>query len=328
MTTRRRILSLAAGSAAVAAAWPLAGQAQSGFPNKPVRMIVPYPPGGSVDPVARMVSEKLSALWGQQVIVDNRPGASTIIGTDAVAKAPADGYTLLFTASTHVSNPLLFNNLPYDSVKDFAPISPFYLAEFVLVAHPSVKGNTLQELIAEVRANPNKLSYGSAGNGNANHMGMELFSMMTNTKMLHVPYKGGGPLLTDLLAGQIQLFLAVPVAVIPHLQSGKLKAFGTTAERRLSLMPNVPTFTEAGLPGFGMKSWLGFLAPAGTPAAIVNKVNADLGTVLAMPDVRDKLLGQGQVPYHLSPARFAEVMKTDTVEFARVIKTANIKIDQ
>lgn len=328
MATRRHLLSLAAGAATVAAAWPLAGQAQSGFPNRPVRMIVPYPPGGSVDPVARLVSEKLGALWGQQVVVDNRPGGSTIIGTDAVAKAAPDGYTILFTASTHVSNPLLFNNLPYDSVKDFAPVSPLYLAEFVLVAHPSVKGNTLQEFIADAKANPNKYSYASAGNGNANHMGMELFSMMTNTKLLHVPYKGGGPLLTDLIAGQVQLYLAVPAAVIPHLQSGKLKAFGTTAERRLSLMPNVPTFTEAGLSGFGMKSWLGFLAPAGTPAAIVNKINADLGAVLAMPDVRDRLLSQGQVPYHLPPARFAEVMKTDTGEFARVIKAANIKIDQ
>jgi tripartite-type tricarboxylate transporter receptor subunit TctC len=327
MQTRRRVLSLAAASAAAAALpWPAC--AQSGWPNRPVKMVVPYPPGGSVDPVARMVAEKLSALWGQQVVVDNRPGGSTIIGTDAVAKAPPDGYTLLFTASTHVSNPLLFPSLPYDSVRDFTPIAPFYLAEVVLVAHPSVKGNTLQEFVADARANPGKYSYASAGNGNANHMGMELFSMLTGTRLLHVPYKGGGPLLTDLIAGQVQLYLAVPAAVIQHLQSGKLKAFGTTAEKRMALMPNVPTFAEAGLPGFGMKSWLGFLGPANLPRDIVAKVNADLGKVLAMPDVRDKLLSQGQIPYHLAPEKFAEAMKNDTAEFARVIKAANIRIDQ
>jgi tripartite-type tricarboxylate transporter receptor subunit TctC len=325
-TTRRTFLSLT-GASAAAAVWPVGAQAQANWPNRPVRIIVPYPPGGSVDPVARLVAEKLTPIWGQQVIIDNRPGASTIIGTDAVAKAAPDGYTILFTASTHVSNPLLFNNLPYDSFKDFAPISPMYLAEFVLVGNASVRPNTLQDLVADARANPGRYVYASAGNGNANHIGMELLSMMTGTKMLHVPYKGGGPLLTDLLAGQVQLFLAVPAVVIPHLQSGKLKAFGTTAERRLALMPNVPTFAEAGLPGFGMKSWLGFLAPANTPRDIVNKINADIGRVLAMPDVRERLLSQGQVPYHLTPEKFAEAMTADSAEFARVIKTANIRIE-
>lgn len=323
---KRRLLSVTAASLALAL--PGFAAAQSGYPNKPVKIIVPYPPGGSVDPVARLVAQKLTDLWGQQVVVDNRPGASTIIGTDAVAKSPPDGYTLLLTASTHVSNPLLFNNLPYDSIRDFVPVSPLYLAEFVLVAHPSVKGNTLQEVVAELKANPNKYSYASAGNGNANHMGMELFGMLTGTKTLHVPYKGGGPLVTDMLAGQVHLYLAVPAVVIPHLQSGKLKALGTTSEKRLTLMPGVPTFAEAGLPGFGMKSWLGVLAPANTPRDIVGKLNADIGKVLAMPEVRDRLLSQGQVPYVLPPDQFAAAMRSDTAEFAKVIKAANIKIDQ
>jgi tripartite-type tricarboxylate transporter receptor subunit TctC len=326
MQDKRRFLSTLAGAAALASL-PLAGFAQGSYPNRPVRIVVPYPPGGSVDPVARLVAQKLTQLWGQQVVVDNRPGASTIIGTDAVAKAAPDGYTLLLTASTHVSNPLLFANLPYDSVKDFTPVTPLYLAEFVLVAHPSVKANTLQELVAQAKANPGKLSYASAGPGNANHMGMELLGMMTGTKMLHVPYKGAGPLMTDLLTGQVQLYLAVPITVIQNVQNGKLKAFGTTAEKRLPLLPDVPTFAEAGLPGFGMKSWLGILAPAHTPADIVARLNADFGRVLAMPDVRDKLLSQGQVPYHLSPEKFAQAMKSDTAEFARVIKAANIKLD-
>jgi tripartite-type tricarboxylate transporter receptor subunit TctC len=327
MQGKRRFLSTVAGAAALAAGLPLAGFAQGTYPNRPVRIVVPYPPGGSVDPVARLVAQKLTQLWGQQVVVDNRPGASTIIGTDAVAKAAPDGYTLLLTASTHVSNPLLFTNLPYDSVKDFTPVTPLYLAEFVLVAHPSVKASTLQELVAQAKANPGKLSYASAGPGNANHMGMELLGMMTGTRMLHVPYKGAGPLMTDLLTGQVQLYLAVPITVIQNVQNGKLKAFGTTAEKRLPLLPDVPTFAEAGLPGFGMKSWLGILAPAHTPPDIVARLNADFGRVLAMPDVRDKLLSQGQVPYHLAPEKFAQAMKSDTAEFARVIKAANIKLD-
>jgi tripartite-type tricarboxylate transporter receptor subunit TctC len=327
MTTRRRILSLAASSAAVAAAWPLAGQAQSGFPNKPVRMIVPYPPGGSVDPVARMVSEKLSALWGQQVIVDNRPGASTIIGTDAVAKAPADGYTLLFTASTHVSNPLLFNNLPYDSVKDFAPVSPFYLAEFVLVAHPSVKGNTLQELIAEVRANPNKLSYGSAGNGNANHMGMELFSMMTNTKMLHVPYKGGGPLLTDLLAGQIQLFLAVPVAVIPHLQSGKLKGLVVSSAARSPHLAQVPTVNETGLTRFEGESWFGIFAPAGTPPAVVAKLREAMAQINREPEFIARVERDGGRLLNIAPGQQQAFLQEEIERWVGSVQKYNVTAD-
>jgi len=321
-----RILGGALLAAATLAA-PVLSHAQA-YPNRPVKLVVPYPPGGSVDPVARMMAQKLGDLWGQQVVVDNKPGASTIIGTEAVAKAPPDGYTLLLTASTHVSNALLFNNLPYDSVKDFAPVASLYLAEFVLVGHPSLKANTMQELIAELKAKPNHYSYASAGNGNANHMAAELFSMMTGTKMLHVPYKGGGPLLTDLLSGQTQLWFAVPVAVIPHLQSGKLKAFATTAQNRMALMPNVPTFKEAGLANFGMRSWLGIYAPAGTPREIVNKASADIARVLAMPDVRERLLSQGQIPFINNPEQFATVMKDDVAEFTRVIKAANIKIDQ
>jgi tripartite-type tricarboxylate transporter receptor subunit TctC len=325
MKISRRTLALAA--AAVVAA-PSIALAQAGYPARPVRIVVPYPPGGSVDPVARMIGEKLTGLWGQQVVIDNKPGASTIIGTDAVAKAAPDGYTFLLTASTHVSNPLLFNNLPYDSARDFVPVAPLYKAEFVLVANPSVKGATLQEFIADAKTRPNQYSYASAGSGNANHMAAELFSMMTGTKLLHVPYKGGGPLLTDLISGQVQLYFAVPVAVIPHLQSGKLKAFATTAETRLPLMPNVPTFKEAGLPGFGMRSWLGVFAPANTPANIVHKVSADIAKVLAMPDVREKLQSQGQIPFIATPEQFATINKEDTAEFARVIKAANIKIEQ
>ena len=327
MQGKRRFL-FALSAAALAAGLPLPGLAQgsSDYPNRPVRLVVPYPPGGSVDPVARLMADKLTQLWGRQVVVDNRPGASTIIGTDVVAKAAPDGYTLLLTASTHASNPLLFSNLPYDSVKDFVPVTPIYKAEFVLVAHPSVKANTLKEFIADAKAHPDTYSYASAGNGNANHIAMELFGMLTGTKMLHVPYKGGGPLMTDLLSGQVQLYFAVPITAIPYLQKGQLKALGTTAETRLPLMPGVPTFAEAGLPGFGMKSWLGVLAPAATPRPVIDRIAADIGRVFAMPDVREKLLSQGQIPWTTTPDEFAAAMKSDTAEFARVIEAANIKL--
>lgn len=324
---------LAAAALAAFTFFALAGQTAaeepaSAFPSHQVRMIVPYPPGGSVDPVARLVSQKLTELWGQPVVVDNRPGASTIIGTDAVAKAPPDGYTLLLTASTHVSNALLFNNLPYDSFKDFAPVSTLYKAEFVMVETPSVPANTLQEFIALAKANPGRYSYASAGAGNANHMAAELFSRMTGVQMLHVPYKGGGPLLNDMLSGQVQLYFAVPVSVIQLIQTGKLKALATTSEVRLPLMPNVPTFAEAGLPGFGMRSWIGVLAPAHTPAPIVARISADIAKVLAMHDVKERMESQGQIPFAMTPDAMAAMMKDDTKVFGDIIKAANIHIDQ
>lgn len=329
----RRRLALSTGVLALAlgfiASTASTAQAQpaGAYPERPVRLVVPYPPGGSVDPVARLLGQKLNALWGQQVVIDNRPGASTIIGTDAVAKAPADGYTLLLTASTHVSNALLFPSLPYDSFKDFVPVAPVYKADFVLVGHPSVPASTLKELIQLAKSRPDQLNYGSSGAGNANHMAAELMKQMTGTQLTHVPYKGGGPLLNDLIGGQVQLYFAVPVAVIGHVQSGKLKAFATTAEGRLPLMPTVPTFTEAGLPGFGMRSWIGVFAPAQTPPAIVAKVSADIARVLAMADVKERLESQGQAPMVMNPQQFGALVRGDIDEYARIIKAANIKLE-
>jgi len=323
-----RQLRAATGALAIGLA-ALSGLAHAeGYPNHPVRMVVPYPPGGSVDPVARLVSQKLGEMWGQQVIVDNRAGASTIIGTDVVAKSSPDGYTLLLTASTHVSNGLLFHSLPYDAFKDFAPVSPLYIADFVLVENPSVPANTLQEFIDYAKARPGQVSYASAGAGNANHMAAELFSHMADIKMLHVPYKGGGPLINDLLAGQVQLYFAVPVSVIQMIHTGKLRALATTSQTRLPLMPGVPTFKEAGLPGFGMRSWIGVFAPAKTPPAVVAKLSADLAKVLAMPDVKEKMESQGQVPFWLNPTDFTAMMKSDLKVYDQIIKAADIRIEQ
>ncbi|MBG9390455.1 Bug family tripartite tricarboxylate transporter substrate binding protein [Caenimonas aquaedulcis] len=327
---QRRALIQSLPGLALASAFPATGRAQQAFPAKPVRLVVPYPPGGSVDPVARLLGQKLGDIWGQQVVVDNKPGASTIIGTDAVAKAPADGYTLLLTSSTHVSNSLLFAKLPYDNFKDFAPVSTLYRAEFVLVVNPALGVNTLAELTALARARPGQISYASAGPGNVNHMAAELYNMMVGTKMLHVPYKGAAPLLTDLLSNQVQMYFSVPVAVLDHIQNGKLKALAITSDKRLPLLANVPTFAEAGLTGFGVGnwSWMGVWAPANTPAAIVDKVSQDIAKVLAMPDVKQRLESQGQTPLATTPQQMSALMKSNLAEFSNVIKAANIKIDQ
>lgn len=305
-----------------------AGAQEAGYPNRLVRLIVPYPPGGSVDPVARVLSQKLTDLWGQRVIIDNRPGASTIIGTEAVARAPKDGYTLLFTASTHVTNSLLFKDLPYDYLRDFAPVATVYKAEFVLVANPVIPANTLQEFIAYARERPNEISYASAGAGNASHIAAEVFGRMTDVRMQHVPYRGGGPLVTDLLRGDVQLYFAVPPAVQPHIHAGRLKAYATTAEARLPLLPEVPTFAEAGLPGFGIRSWIGVWAPAGTPQPAVEKASADIGHVLSMPDVRAQLEGQGQVPFISTPPQMAALIADDAESFGRAIREAHIEIER
>ena len=312
----------------LAAPGTASAQEAASFPGRLVRLIVPYPPGGSVDPVARILSQKLTELWGQRVIIDNRPGASTIIGTEVVARAPKDGHTLLFTASTHVTNSLLFKDLPYDNVRDFSPVATVYKAEFALVANPSIPANTLQEFITYARARPNQISYASAGAGNASHIAAEVFGKMTGVQMLHVPYRGGGPLVTDLLRGDVQLYFAVPPAVLPHIQTSRLKVYATTAESRLPLLPDVPTFAEAGLPGFGIRSWIGVWAPAGTPEEIVAKASADIARILSMPDVRTQLESQGQVPFISTAPQMAALVTHDAETFGQAIREAHIEIER
>jgi tripartite-type tricarboxylate transporter receptor subunit TctC len=302
--------------------------AGAGFPNRPIRLIVPYPPGGSVDPVARLLSNKLSELWGQRLVIDNRPGASTIIGTDMVAKAPPDGYTLLLTASTHVTNSILFSDLPYDPYRDFTPIGTVYRAEFALIAHPSVPARTLPELIAYARANPGKLNYASAGPGNASHVAGEVFSRLTGVEMVHVPYRGGGPLITDLLRGEIQLYFAVPVSVLTPIRQGLLRAFATSGERRLPILPDVPTFAEAGLPGYGIRSWIGVWAPANTPEPVVSRLSADLARVVATEEVRERLESQGQSAYISTPQEMLQAMREEGEVFARIVREANIQVER
>ncbi len=304
-----------------------AAGAQQAYPVKPIRFIVPFPPGGSTDPLARLVGQKLTEAWGQQVIVENRPGGATVIGTEAAAKAAPDGYTILLAASTHVINSLLMRDLPYDSFKDFAPVANLIKSEFVLVLHPAVPVNNLQQFIALAKSKPGELNYGTAGNGNPNHLAGELFNMMAGVKMQAVPYKGGGPAITDLLGGQVEVLFSVLYSVVPHIKAGRLKAIAVARETRLPSLPQVPTFIEAGLPGFDPKSWQGIIAPAGTPKAIIDKMATEISRILAQRDVSEKLRSQGTEPFFHGPEQFAKLMQADSVRIAAIIKTANIKLD-
>lgn len=301
--------------------------AQQTYPSKPIRMIVPFPPGGSTDPLARMVTQKLAERWGQPVLVENRAGANGIIGTDTVAKAAPDGYTFVVVGSPHVVNPLLIATLPYDAMKDFEAVATLVSARHVLVLNPSVPANTLQEFIALAKSKPGQLNFSSSGSGNSNHLAGESFNMTTGVRLQHVPYKGAGPAITDLISGQVQLSFQVPISVISHIKSGKLKAIAISGETRSSVLPQVPTFSEAGVPGFELAGWLGILAPAGTPKGIVEKMSAEIGKILVISDIKDKLDSQGMDVLVSTPEQFAALMKADTVRYAKIIKTANIKIE-
>ena len=301
--------------------------AQQVYPNKPIRLITPYAPGGSTTILARMVGQKLSENWGQQVVVENRPGGNTVIGTESLAKSPPDGYTIMLTSNTLVINPNLMPNLPYDPVKDFAPIGTVSRVEYVLVVHPSVPASTLQEFIALAKASPGRLNYATPGSGGPGHLATELFSVMTGVKMQHIPYKGGGAVIIDIVGGQVQLCFATPLEFTPHINSGKLRALAVSGDARLPSLPEVPTFAEAGLRGLDIAFWQGILAPAGTPKAIIDKLSAELMRFLALPDTREKLIFQGMEPFINTPEQFAALIKADQAKFAKLIKAANIKLE-
>lgn len=300
--------------------------AQQPYPTRPIHFITPFPPGGSLDPMTRMAAQKLSEKWGQPGVVENRPGGNSIIGTDAVAKAAPDGYTILVAGTPHVVNSNLFAT-PYDPIKDFEPIATIARSRQVLVVNPSLAVNNLQELIALARAKPGQLNYGSSGTGNTNHLAGELLCSLAGIKMQHVPYKGAGPAITDLLGGQLQLSFHVTISAMPHIKSGKLRAIAISGETRALALPQVPTFAEAGLPAFEIAGWTGMFAPAGTPKAIIDKMSSEMGRILATPEVGDMLVKQGLEPYISTPEQFAAILKKDGAKFAKLIKDANIKIE-
>jgi tripartite-type tricarboxylate transporter receptor subunit TctC len=300
--------------------------AQQAYPSKPIRIIVPFPPGASNDILARIVGKKLSDTLGVQTLVDNRPGASTIIGASALLKSPPDGYTLMVTSGTHLITPMLMP-APYDAVKDFTAVTTIDRSDYLLVVHPALPVNNLKEFIALAKAKPGQLNYASSSNGSGNHIAAELLARRTGIKMQHVPYKGGGPAVTDLMAGQVQVFFNSPSSTVPYVKRGKLKALAVSGETRMPALPQVPTFTESGLPNFDIKSWHGILAPPGTPKAIVDTLAAEVAKILAMPDTIEKLASFGLGPFISTPEQFAAMMKSENVRYGEIIKAANIKAD-
>jgi tripartite-type tricarboxylate transporter receptor subunit TctC len=298
-----------------------------GYPTKPAKVIVPYPPGGPTDIVARVVSQKLSEQMGQQFIVENRPGAGGNIGAEAVAKSPADGYTLLVATTAHAINPALFKSLGYNLVKDFAPVSQLTSGPLVIVANPSLPVKNVKELIALAKAKPGTLNYASSGNGQSTHLSAELFGAMAGVKMNHIPYKGSAPALTDVMGGQASLMFDTMLSAMPQVKNGKLKAIAVTSAARSPAAPDVPTVAESGLPGYEAIAWNGLLAPAGTPAEVVNKLNAELKKALDAPDVKDRFSAQGFGAAWNTREAFAKFMQAELDKWAKVVKVSGATLD-
>jgi tripartite-type tricarboxylate transporter receptor subunit TctC len=311
----------------VLAAIPGALLAQQNYPTKPIRWITPYPPGGSTTALSRMVGDKLSEAFGQNVIIDNRPGGNTIIGAEAVAKSAPDGYTLLLGGNTQVILALLMRP-PFDVFKDFAPVTTIAKTNYILVVNPALPVNNLQEFIAHAKARPGQLNVASVATGSSQHLMGELFNILAGVKMQHVPYRGGQQGIIDLMGGTVQASFSNAINVIPHIKSGRLKGLAITGDKRTVSLPQLPTYAEAGMPNYDPKNWQGMLTAAGTPSAIVNKLSAEVAKILAMPDIRDKLIAGGMEPFHSGPQKMAAQMKADHAENARIIKTANIKIEE
>ncbi len=321
-TALTRILSVA-----VLAVFPGAVAAQQNYPHKPIRWITPYPPGGSTTTLARLVGEKLSEAFGQPVIIDNRPGGNTMIGAGAVARATPDGYTVLLGGNTQVVISLLLRP-PYDIFKDFAPVTIIAKTNYILVVNPSLPANNLQEFIAYAKARPGQLNVASVASGSSQHLMGELFNILAGVKMQHIPYKGGQQGIIDLIGGSVQASFSNAINVIQHIQNGKLKGLAITGDIRTASLPQLPTYAEAGLSNYDPKNWQGMLATGGTSSAIVTRLSVEIAKVLAMPDIRERLIASGMEPFHSGPEQMAAQMKLDYAEAAKVIKTANIKIEE
>ena len=315
----KRLLVLAAFAAVQALAQP--------FPSKPIKIVVPYPPGGFNDTLGRTLADKMQKDWGQTVVVENRPGANTLIGTDYVAKAPADGYTLLVVAFPFAVTPSLIRNMPYDTLRDFQPIVLAATSPNLLVVNPDMPIHSVQELIAAAKAKPHSLSYASTGNGSSNHISMELFKTMAGVDIVHSPYKGSAPAVTDLLGGQVQVMFDNVPNVLQHVKAGKLRALAVTSARRTPLAPDIPTVAEAGVPGYDLSVWFGVVAPAATPREVVQKINAECLKILAMPDVRERFLAQGVEPVGSTPEQFGEHIRAQMAKWTKVVQDAGVKAE-
>ncbi len=301
--------------------------AQDAYPSKPITLIVPNPPGGVVDTSARMLSESLSRIIGQSVVIDNKAGGSGNVAYGQVARAKADGYQLLISYSAyHVGNPALTPNLPWEA-KDFAPVALLTVATNVIAAHPSVPATNLKEFIAYLKTHPGKLNYASQGNGSLSHIGTEIFKQQTGSFITHIPYRGSGPAVQDVLAGQVQVFMTTPPSVMQHVISGKLKAFAVTGNTRHPSLPNVPTTAEAGMPDFKLEAWVGLFAPAATPPAVIAKLTADVKKALEQPETKQRADAAGIELRYLPPDALGKLVATETTYWAKTIKGAGIKAD-
>jgi tripartite-type tricarboxylate transporter receptor subunit TctC len=325
ITARRAAVfaALVGGTASVIAAHA----ATPVYPDRPVRIIVPLAPGGGSDYTARFIGTRLSERVGQPVVVDNRPAASGIVGTDLVAKANPDGYTLLLAYSTHAQSAQLFNKLPYDPIKDFAPITIVILTPLTMQLHPSVPAKSVKEFIAYAKQNEGKLNYGSSGPGSSPHLTTELFNSMAGIKMTHVPYKGVGQYITAQLGNEIQFSFANMFTTMPHWKAGRLRMVATSGSKRLEAVPDVPTIAESGIPGFESVTWYGFMAPAKTPRAIVNKLQQEIRAITFTPDVKKQFIDQGNEPLGDTPEEFAKVMKTDADKWGAIGKKLGVRLD-
>jgi tripartite-type tricarboxylate transporter receptor subunit TctC len=314
-------------AAAICAALSVAVQAQT-YPGKPIRWIIPFPPGGGTDVISRTLSQKLTEAWGQQVIADNRPGSGGTIGLAAVAKMPADGYSLVLGQLANVGiAPALYPKLPYDPVKDFQPVTLALTSPLVLVAHPSFPAKNLKDTIAVARSKPDTVTFGSPGNGTTGHLGTELLKTIANVRMTHIPYKGAVPAFTGLMGGEIAIYMSSIPPAMPHLKTGRVKAIGVTSAKRMETLPNVPTIAESGLPGYEVTNWYGVMAPAGIPKDVLTKLNGELVRILKLPDVQQRFQGEGGDIGANSPDEFAKFIRTEITKWDKAVKASGAKVD-
>ena len=311
----------------IAAAWYGPACAQQAWPVKPVRIISPFAPGGGNDVLSRAVAHKLTDSLKQQVIVENRPGANGIIGTEAAARAAPDGYTIVLIPSGHTVNPSIYKKLPYDSVRDFTPISLAGWSPLVLAVHPSLPVKSVKELVAFAKARPGVLAYGTAGVGSSGHLAGAMFDVMTGTKLTHIPYKGMGIAITDAIAGQVSLVFGTNLSTVPHVRSGRLRGIAITGAQRSPALPDLPTVAEAGVPGYEASLWYGFVGPARLPAEVVRRLNTEIVAVLAQPDVRERLAGQGVDARSSTPEEFVRLIAADMERWPKIVERAGVKAE-
>ena len=309
---------------AVAALITAASVVAQPYPTKAIRFIVPFAPGGGTDIIARIIASQLNEALGQAVVVDNRGGAGSTVGTDLTAKAPADGYTILLGNISLAFNASLYKALPYNALTDLAPVTLVAVQPNIVVIHPSVPAKSINELVVAARAKPGQLAYASAGTGSGTHLAGEMLKMSLKIDLLHIPYKGTGPALTDLIGGQVQMMVSTFASALPHVRSGRLRALGVTSAKRSRAAPDIPTLIEAGVPGYDYSTWYGVLAPAGTPRAIIDKLNRTLRSTLALEDMKQKFDAQGVEPLASTPAEFSSYLKTETEKWTKVVRAAGI----